>query len=165
MCNALFLMTSNLGSHGRTIAHPSMAGDGGSHEGRVHQAVRRHFRPELVNRLSGIYVFRPLEKQDVITIARREIQRLARRQGMRTRGITVSITEPAMAALIAAGYSPALGARPMERAVDRFIGVPLARHLAEHPTDRDCRLTVDMVRGEPRITNRFRTEKEAQAHG
>lgn len=159
MCNALFLMTSNLGAHGRSIAHPAKD-DPDARDARVHEAVRRHFRPELVNRLSGVFVFRPLAKRDVVTIASREIARLAQRQGLRARKVTVAVTDATKSALIAAGYSPALGARPMERAVDCFVGIPLARHLAEHPNDRNCRLVVDMVQGEPRVTSRQQPEQE-----
>lgn len=160
LSNALFLMTSNLGSHHRAIAHPIAADDARVLDARVHEAVRRHFRPELVNRLSGIFVFRPLAKRDVVTIAMREIAWLAQRQGLRARHVRVIVTDAVKAALIGAGYSPTQGARPMERAVDRFVGIPLARHLAEHPSVCNCELVVDLVNGQPRVTGNSRQQQE-----
>jgi len=141
--NALFLMTSNLGASRKAILHPHRAGDERLMEGRVLEAVRRHFRPEFVNRLSSVFVFKPPGPTEIAAIAWREIERLSQRHGLASRGVAISLTNGAFDAVMKVGYTPALGARPMERAIDRLLGAPLARYLAERPLEKRCRLTID----------------------
>ncbi len=131
--NALILMTSNLGSSRRPIIHPQPPGGGASLRENVEESVRQHFRPEFINRLTGILVFNPLGRKEAENVARKEVERLAERRGLKSRAIRLEITSQAFERLVDSGYSREYGARPMERAVESLVGIPLARYLAERP--------------------------------
>lgn len=138
--NALFLMTSNLGCNRRVVRHPE------SHDGsatRVREAVRRAFRPELVNRVTDVLVFDPLTRDAVRAIAVRELEAFARRRGLAARRLGLRLTSSAFEQVVSHGYSPDEGARPMERAVDSALGGAVAAWIAERPTVCDRTLLVD----------------------
>ncbi|MBI5161625.1 MAG: ATP-dependent Clp protease ATP-binding subunit [Micrococcales bacterium] len=142
--NALILMTTNLGSDRRVIAHPQVAVDGREAEPRVREAIRRHFRPELLNRLTAVFSFRPLGARDISDVARREVRELGRRQGLVARSVDLRLSSAALDAVIRRGHSFELGVRAMQRAVDELVGVPVAQYLAEHPGVRRRELLVDV---------------------
>jgi ATP-dependent Clp protease ATP-binding subunit ClpC len=147
--NALILMTSNLGSERRVIAHPRAAADGREADARVREAIRRHFRPELLNRLTAVFPFHPLGLRDITDVARREVRELARRQGLVARSFELRLTDAALDAVVREGHSLEFGVRSMERAVDALVGVPVAQYLAEHPREggRALVVGVDPVTG------------------
>ncbi|MBI2894156.1 MAG: ATP-dependent Clp protease ATP-binding subunit [Deltaproteobacteria bacterium] len=142
--NALILMTSNLGSNGRVIGHPRSSSDYEYREARVREAIRQHFRPEFLNRITAIFAFRPLGQRDIVDVAQREVGQLAGRQGLVTRSLRLSLTRAALEAVVREGHSREFGARPMERAVDALVGTPVAQYLAERPLERNRTLIVDV---------------------
>jgi ATP-dependent Clp protease ATP-binding subunit ClpC len=142
--NALILMTSNLGSERRFIAHPRGAPDGPEADSRVREAIRRYFRPEFVNRLTAVFSFRPLGSKEISDVARREVRELAHRQGLVARAFELRLSCAAIDAVVRRGHSPEFGVRSMERAVDELIGVPVAQFLAEHTSERGRDLLVDV---------------------
>jgi len=100
---------------------------------RVAQAVRGHLRPELLNRISRTVVFNPLTPQDVRAIAGKFIARLnARLAGQNLR---LTLDEAVYALLMKKGFSPAFGARPMDRAIEALIAQPLAKAILEGRVD------------------------------
>ncbi len=124
--NTVIIMTSNLGSqmiremHGEEYA---------AMKTRVLEVVAAHFRPEFINRIDDLVVFRPLEKAQIARIA--QIQLAALRQRLAQRDLTLEITEDALAKLAEAGFDPIFGARPLKRAIQNEIENPLARRILE----------------------------------
>ncbi len=159
--NALIVMTSNLGAGRRRVPHPRAADD--STDARVRAAVRQHLSPELLGRLTDVLVFRPLEVAHAEAVARRAIEQLVQRDGLRGRGLRLLVTPSALRVLVAAGYSRELGVRPMERAVDALVGGALARILAEEPelarqplvlAGDEAARAITVIREEPRALRR-----------
>ena len=131
--NTIILMTSNVGSD--TIRKQSTMGfgvttDEVSYEKmkeKILDEAKRVFRPEFLNRLDDIIVFRSLTKPDLITILDLEIAKVTGR--LKHKKITLVLDVAAKEFLVQKGYDPAYGARPMRRAVERFLEDPLAEEL------------------------------------
>jgi ATP-dependent Clp protease ATP-binding subunit ClpC len=90
----------------------------------VMHEVERHFRPEFLNRIDELVIFNPLEKEDIARIVRLQLIEVFDR--VRDRGIKIDIAEDAVEFLMTKGFDPDYGARPMRRAIERFIEDPLA---------------------------------------
>lgn len=119
--NTVIIMTSNLGSH----KIQEMAGD--SYEeikAAVMNAVNQHFRPEFVNRIDEIVVFHPLGQEQMAGIADIQLSRLRKR--LQERDMDIVLSDEAMTKLIAVGYDPVYGARPLKRAIQQEIENPLS---------------------------------------
>jgi ATP-dependent Clp protease ATP-binding subunit ClpB len=147
--NAVIIMTSNIGSH--YILEQAGTADWDAVEDHVLADLRRHFRPELLNRIDDIIVFRPLGHEELQRIV--ELQ-LARLRGMLAeRGITLELTPEAERHIAAAGYDPAFGARPLKRAIQRLVQNPLALLVLEDRfAEGDViRADVDAATGELRF--------------
>jgi ATP-dependent Clp protease ATP-binding subunit ClpC len=94
---------------------------------RILEEAKKTFRPEFLNRLDDIVVFRSLTKPDLITILDIEISKVASR--LKARNIALELDEKAKDLLVARGFDPAYGARPMRRSVERFLEDPLAEEI------------------------------------
>jgi ATP-dependent Clp protease ATP-binding subunit ClpC len=132
--NTIILMTSNVGSD--TIKKQSSMGfspitDANSYEAmreKILEEAKKTFRPEFLNRLDDIIVFRSLTKPDLIGILDLEINKVMARL-MKNRNIALQLDDKAKDFLVGKGYDPQYGARPMRRAVERFLEDPLAEEL------------------------------------
>ncbi|RME70410.1 MAG: AAA family ATPase, partial [Planctomycetota bacterium] len=125
--NTIVIMTSNLGSE---YLMEAAAGELDEQtRQRVLDLVKRHFRPEFLNRIDDIVVFSRLSKQDLIQIVDIQLGRLERL--LSDRRITLHVTEAAKEALAEEGYDPAFGARPLKRVIQRELQNRLARALLE----------------------------------
>ena len=119
--NTVIIMTSNLGSH----KIQEMAGD--SYEeikAAVMNSVNQHFRPEFVNRIDEIVVFHPLGQEQMAGIADIQLSRLRKR--LQERDMNIVLSDEAMTQLVAVGYDPVYGARPLKRAIQQAIENPLS---------------------------------------
>lgn len=119
--NTVIIMTSNLGSD----KIQEMAG--ASYEeikAAVMNAVNQHFRPEFVNRIDEIVVFHPLGQEQMAGIADIQLSRLRKR--LQERDMDIVLSDEAMKKLIAVGYDPVYGARPLKRAIQQEIENPLS---------------------------------------
>jgi ATP-dependent Clp protease ATP-binding subunit ClpB len=125
--NTVIIMTSNIGSH--MILERSGAGDWDETERLVTGELRRHFRPEFLNRIDDIIVFRPLEREQLRTIVGLQLERVRAMLG--ERAIGVRFTDAAVDLIAEEGYDPAFGARPLKRAIQRLVQNPLAMRLLE----------------------------------
>jgi ATP-dependent Clp protease ATP-binding subunit ClpC len=94
---------------------------------RLKEEMDKQFRPEFINRLDEIIVFRPLTKEDISKIVYLEINAVARR--LYDKEIQLTVLEPAVDFLIEKGYSREFGARPLRRAVEQFIEDPIAEEI------------------------------------
>ena len=93
-------------------------------KGRVTGELKKVFRPELLNRIDEIIVFHKLEKQEILTIVDLQLKRL--REQMAGYEVVIELTDAAKEVLVENGFDPAMGARPLRRAIQRFIEDPLA---------------------------------------
>ncbi len=131
--NTVVLMTSNVGAE--TIKKQSTLGfspitDESTYERmreKIMDEARRIFRPEFLNRLDDIIVFRSLTKPDLIEILGLEITKVMER--LKGRNLKLQLDEKANDFLVEKGYDPTYGARPMRRAVERFLEDPLAEEI------------------------------------
>jgi ATP-dependent Clp protease ATP-binding subunit ClpC len=132
--NTIILMTSNVGSD--TIKRQSSMGfspinDANSYEQmreKILEEAKKTFRPEFLNRLDDLIVFRSLTKPDLIAILDLEINKVMQRL-IKNRNIALQLDDKAKDFLVGKGYDPQYGARPMRRAVERFLEDPLAEEL------------------------------------
>lgn len=97
---------------------------------RTFRELSRFFRPEFLNRLDRIIPFRSLSLQVAEQIARREVDLVLQRSGIRRRQLVVEIDAGVVALLVREGYSPHFGARPLKRTVERLLLLPLARAIS-----------------------------------
>jgi len=127
------ILTSNLGatSH-RSSGLGFVPAPGVYAEEQVLRIVGQTFRPEFVNRLDKIIAFRPLSRELMRTILRKELDRVLERRGLRRREWAVEWEESAIEFLLDRGFSPEMGARPLKRAIDHHLLAPLAATLVEH---------------------------------
>jgi ATP-dependent Clp protease ATP-binding subunit ClpC len=131
--NTIVLLTSNVGAE--TIRKQTTIGFGNASEETSYEKMRdkildeakRAFRPEFLNRLDDIIVFRSLNKPDLIEILDLEIQKVTGR--LKTRNIVLDLDTKAKDFLVEKGYDPVYGARPMRRAVERYLEDPLAEEI------------------------------------
>ncbi len=125
--NTVIMMTSNLGSD-LIQASPPEAGYEGMKK-LVMNVVTQHFRPELLNRIDEVVVFRPLSESEIGRIADIQLSRLAER--LLERDLKLGVTDEALKKLCELGYDPVYGARPLKRAIQHYIENPLAQALLE----------------------------------
>ncbi len=124
--NAVIIMTSNVGSsYILEAADTPLA----QVEERVLGALRASFKPEFLNRIDDIVVFRPLGRAQIDRIVDLQLGRL--RKLLADKKLTLELSEPARTALGDAGYDPVFGARPLKRAVQRLVQNPLALAVLE----------------------------------
>jgi ATP-dependent Clp protease ATP-binding subunit ClpC len=131
--NTIILMTSNVGSD--TLRKSSTLGfapitDESSYEKareRVLEESKKTFRPEFLNRLDDLIVFRSFTKPDLIQILSLEVEKVLER--LRKKNLKLELDDKAKDFLVEKGYDPQYGARPMRRAVERFFEDPLAEEI------------------------------------
>ena len=131
--NTIVLMTSNVGAE--TIRKQSTVGfspitDESSYEKmreKILEEAKKLFRPEFLNRLDDIIVFRSLTKPDLIQILQLEVNKVAAR--LKHRNIKLVLDDKANDFLVEKGYDPSYGARPMRRAVEKYLEDPLAEEI------------------------------------
>ncbi|MBH3438845.1 ATP-dependent chaperone ClpB [Pseudomonas luteola] len=121
--NAVIVMTSNLGS----AQIQELVGDPEAQRAAVMDAVSAHFRPEFINRIDEVVVFEPLGRDQIAGIADIQLSRL--RQRLAERELDLALSAEAMNKLVAVGYDPVYGARPLKRAIQRWIENPLAQQI------------------------------------
>jgi ATP-dependent Clp protease ATP-binding subunit ClpB len=138
--NTVVIMTSNLG--GQYLA----SGDSDAEvRPKVLEALRRHFRPEFLNRIDEILIFHRLDVLDIARIVDIQFERVRRR--LTDRRIELTLTTAAKNALAKSGFDPDYGARPLKRALQREVVDPLARRLLAGDFADGARLRVDVKEG------------------
>jgi len=124
--NTVIIMTSNMGSH---IILEGIK-DNLPYERiqeRVFALLQEHFRPEFLNRLDDIIVFKPLTKEQIIEIV--DIQVAGLKKRLAERRITLELTDEAKRWLGERGYDPVFGARPLKRVIQKELETPLAKEI------------------------------------
>ena len=127
--NTVVIMTSNLGSHNYAdpLGHEDGPRSWEETKHRVMEEVRAFFRPEFVNRLDDVIIFRSLGANEIKQIVRIQLSQLMQR--LEERRIELNLTDAAYLELATAGFDPVYGARPLKRAIQRDIMNPLAQQI------------------------------------
>jgi ATP-dependent Clp protease ATP-binding subunit ClpC len=130
--NTVLIMTSNLGTRDLRKANVGFgkADEAVTYERmkeKVHDALKEHFRPEFLNRIDETVVFHELSRTEVVSIVDLMIRRVQTQ--LEGQGIGLDLTDAAKALLADKGYDPQLGARPLRRAIQRYVEDPLSERL------------------------------------
>jgi ATP-dependent Clp protease ATP-binding subunit ClpC len=140
--NTVVIMTSNLGAE-RIQHHVHRQESFEDLKNDLMQFLRRHFRPEFINRIDEIIVFRALDDRQLAQITRLLLDKLARR--LRAQRIEVVFTDDAVEFLAREGSDPEFGARPLRRAIQRLVENELSRLVLSGSVEPGDRVTVDLL--------------------
>jgi ATP-dependent Clp protease ATP-binding subunit ClpC len=156
--NTIVIMTSNIGA--ATIAKNqnfgfSQADDesGQSYEdmkGKIMTELKRVFRPELLNRIDEVIVFHKLSREQILHIVDFMLNRL--REQLEVHGVAIELTETAKELLVQEGYDPAMGARPLRRAIQRILEDPLADFVLAQQMQHGSTILVDRKEGTDEVS-------------
>jgi len=139
--NVVIIMTSNIGSS--YILEQADVADFTAVEERVRAEMRKHFRPEFLNRVDDTVVFHPLGREELARIVDLQLVRL---QSLATElGVTLDVSDAAKQRIAEVGYDPAFGARPLKRAIQRLVQDPLALYLLDQEVEEGTTIRVDLA--------------------
>ena len=158
--HTVVVMTSNLGAD----RIQQFARQGGDFEGlkdELMQVLRQNFRPEFINRIDEIIVFRALDNRQLAQITRLLLDKLARR--LHAQRIEVEFTEAAIELLAREGFDPEFGARPLRRTIQRLVENELSRMVLSGAVNEGDRITVDATDGELGFDVEHGTAEETEA--
>jgi len=137
--NVVIIMTSNIGSH--HILEVTGDADWDDVDSAVRGQLQQHFRPEFLNRVDDIVVFRPLGMEELTRIVDLQLDRVV--ELVAEQGIVLDVSAAAKRYLASEGYDPVFGARPLKRAIQRSIQDPLALFLLDEEVAEGTRIVVD----------------------
>ncbi len=138
--NTIIIMTSNLGaSNQKSIGFVQTTDP----QAQYRSAIEKHFRPEFVNRIDHIIMFNPLSQEDIILIAKKELEELKKREGFLKRNLNIHFSDRVIQHLSIIGFDERYGARPLQRAVEQALVNPIASWLLEHPNIENRDITID----------------------
>ena len=158
--HAVVIMTSNLGAD-RIQQFARQGGDFDQLKEELMQVLRQSFRPEFINRIDEIIVFRALDDQQLAEITRLLLDKLARR--LRAQRIEVEFTEGAVELLARAGFDPEFGARPLRRTIQRLVENELSRMVLSGTVNEGDRVRVEPADGELRFEVEYGAAEETEA--
>jgi ATP-dependent Clp protease ATP-binding subunit ClpC len=144
--NTILIMTSNIGADlikggaGFGFGKRTAEVDHENIKTILMKEIERFFRPEFINRLDDIIVFRPLNKEDLTKIVDYELGKVGKR--LTAQGLTLEVDQPAKDFLIEKGYNPDYGARPLRRAIGTYVEDPLSEMLLSKDTTAGTKITV-----------------------
>ncbi|MDB9741712.1 ATP-dependent Clp protease ATP-binding subunit [Akkermansiaceae bacterium] len=155
--NTIIILTSNVGAgtikKQMSLGFNAMAADEDDYEGmkeKILEESKNHFRPEFLNRLDELVVFHTLEKEQLEGIIDLECDKLFGR--LADRGIAIKLDKASRGLIIEKGYDPAYGARPMRRAVERYLEDPLAEALLAGEINEGDTVKVTRLKDAPKLT-------------
>ncbi|MGW6301416.1 ATP-dependent chaperone ClpB [Peribacillus butanolivorans] len=144
--NTVIIMTSNIGSH---FLLQSNRSDGAIEEeikDQVFKELRGHFRPEFLNRVDDIVLFKPLTKHEIVGIVEKMVQQLQVR--LTEQNINLHVTEAAKEFIAEQGYDPVYGARPLKRFIQKHLETKIARRIIAGTVENEEGITIDYVHNE-----------------
>nr|ANW72270.1 heat shock protein 101 [Tradescantia hirsutiflora] len=149
--NSVIIMTSNLGAE-HLLA--GMVGESSMQiaRERVMLEVRKHFRPELLNRLDEIVIFDPLSHEQLRKVARLQMKDVAVR--LAERGIALAVSDAALDVVLSESYDPVYGARPIRRWLEKKVVTNLSKMLIEGKIDENTTVYIDVAPGKKELSYR-----------
>lgn len=158
--NTIIIMTSNIGSEILQHAINEHGNDFSSEWNKAKTSVlellKKTIRPELLNRIDEIVVFKPLQKAEVREIVKLQLSRLQKR--LKEKNVELQCTEESMDYLAEKGYQPDLGARPIKRAIQRYVIDKLSVFMIEGNMPENSKVEMFLSDGE--LQFRFLNEKK-----
>ncbi|MEL6702785.1 MAG: ATP-dependent Clp protease ATP-binding subunit [Bacteroidota bacterium] len=169
--NTLVIMTSNLGSdliQRRMEAQSISGGDGPLTERDLDQLgadmmarLKQQLRPEFLNRIDDVIVFHPLEKSHILEII--EIMQKDLFARIEELGIDIEVTDAAKAFLVEKGYDPQFGARPLRRAIQKYVEDPMAEAILQNDLAEGAHITVDHKKNAEELNFKAKKAKRKKA--
>ncbi len=146
--NTIIIMTSNLGSSYIQSQFERMTADNREHlieetKNEVMGMLKKTIRPEFLNRIDETIMFLPLDKDEIEQIVRLQIESI--RRMLSENGVNLHLTDAAVAFIASAGYDPEFGARPVKRAIQRYLLNDLSKKLLAQEVDSARPITVDVA--------------------
>lgn len=158
--NTIIIMTSNIGSeilqHAISEHGNDFSSDWNKAKASVLELLKKTIRPELLNRIDEIVVFKPLQKEEVREIVKLQLSRLQKR--LKEKNVELRCTEESMDYLAEKGYQPDLGARPIKRAIQRYVVDKLSVFMIEGNMPENSKVEMFLSGGE--LQFRFLNEKK-----
>jgi ATP-dependent Clp protease ATP-binding subunit ClpB len=140
--NTIIVMTSNIGSDHIL----GMAGDDSDYDQmqkQVMQSLRKHFRPEFLNRIDDLIIFHTLKRDELRRIVVLQIKRIEHL--LEEQKITLALSDSALDHIVNSGYDPVYGARPLKRAIQRELENPIATKILENAFMAGDKILIDCV--------------------
>jgi ATP-dependent Clp protease ATP-binding subunit ClpB len=150
--NTIIIMTSNIGSTFLVADSLRTPEDFEKASQEVLAALTGYFKPEFLNRVDDIIVFRPLGKEQLVKIVDLRLEDLRRQ--VADRKISLELTEAAKEMVLTEGYDPAYGARPLKRSIQRLIQDPLALKILDGEVLHGDHVIVDADKKSKKLTFR-----------
>jgi ATP-dependent Clp protease ATP-binding subunit ClpC len=162
--NTILIMTSNIGTRdlkrtgGIGFGTQTVKDEYGAMKSTIEEALKRVFNPEFLNRIDDTIIFHSLERPDLLEIVGIQVRELSKR--ISAQGITLELTKQAREFLAERGYDPAYGARPLRRAIQKYLEDPIAEELlkGKYPEGSIVRVKVNKKTGDLRFVSAL-TEK------
>jgi len=135
--NTIIIMTSNLGAdlirRSTEVGFAATEGalDYKMIQERIDSSVKKTFKPEFLNRLDGVVIFKPLDRSHLLDVIELEIKKVQKR--LSRKHIILTLDEAAKELLVSKGFQPEMGARPLRRVIEQYLEDPLAEQLLLHP--------------------------------
>jgi ATP-dependent Clp protease ATP-binding subunit ClpC len=168
--NTIIILTSNVGAESikrqTTLGFNAMAEDGADFEGmkaKIDAVAKKHFRPEFLNRLDELVVFRMLEKESLNEIVDLEVAKLIKR--LAEKEIDLVLEESARDLIVTEGYDPDYGARPMRRAVEQLLEDPLAEAILSGAVKEDQHVTAKVKKDAKEVSFKAKARKKQKKAG
>lgn len=146
--NTIIIMTSNLGADlikkSTEIGFGSVEGamDYARIKEKIEASVKKHFKPEFLNRLNDMIIFHPLNKEHLMEVINLSLKTLYDR--LKKRDVYLELDQAAKEFLVEKGFQPEMGARPLRRTIEQYLEDPLAEKVLSHPNEgRRCLVTVE----------------------
>lgn len=168
--NTIIILTSNVGAESikrqTTLGFNAMAEDEADFEGmkaKIDSVAKKHFRPEFLNRLDELVVFRMLEKESLNVIVDLEVAKLVKR--LADKQIDLVLEESARDLIVTEGYDPDYGARPMRRAVEQLLEDPLAEAILSGAVKEDQHVTAKVKKDAKAVSFKAKARKKQKKAG
>ncbi len=143
--NTIIVMTSNIGSD-HILSLSADDADYDKMQKQVLQSLRKHFRPEFLNRIDDLIIFHTLKRDELRRIVVLQIKRIEKL--LDEQKITLSLSDAALDHIVSAGYDPTYGARPLKRAIQRQLENPIATKILENVFLAGDKILIDCVDGQ-----------------
>ena len=159
--NTIIIMTSNLGLSFLVGENLSSERDFDEASKQVMNALHAHFKPEFLNRVDDIIIFRSLGREQLVKIIELRLEDV--RRLLADRKISLELTDSAKDLLFAEGFDPSFGARPLKRAIQKLIQDPLALKILDGVVLHGDHVVVDAAAGKIKVTVSKRVREPALA--